>query len=763
MKKVSFKYFPIVTLAVLAITISSCGGKKPVSEGHKHFDKKEYSQAAKIYSEAYGDQPKAMKGEVAFKAGEAFRKYNNYKSAEKWYAKAEKDKYGLEATKRRAEMLKAMEKYEEAIIAYNDYLKENPNDEEAKKGKECAEMSLRWKGEKSRYIVENVKKINSTNNDYGPAMVKKEALIFTSDRPEGVNKKGVFQWTGVGYSDQYQVALNKKNGAITGAPSLLAGQINTDWNDGASVVDDKGNTIYFTQCGGLEKGGRIQTCQIYTSSKRGKDWDVPTMLPFCDTTYNYGQVAISADGKQLFFSSDMPGGYGGHDIYVVNISKRANSWGDPINLGTTINTTRDEMFPSVSKNGALYFASSGHCGMGGLDIFRSEGAGNEWSTPENLKSPINSGGDDFAVALKDETEEKGYFSSNRAGGRGGDDIYEFYMTPLIFTLSGIARDCITKQPIKNTEIFISNDRDTNKLRIVTDNNGYYKIILQKETNYDLFGDKNLDFYNPSPKYYQTTKLLKKSTDLVQDLDLCRLDLEGMFNVRGILYDLDKANIRPDAAKILDDSVITLMKRFPTIVIELGSHTDCRASHEYNRDLAQRRADSAVAYIVSRGIDSARLIAKGYGEDMLEIKKCKCDLSDVHNICTEAEHQLNRRTTVRVLRTDYFSADEQKKREQRQKDIDAQVQKQEQERLKKEEDLKKTPQQKIEEDKKMSADDKRKQREEDLKKRQKEMEDKRKQREADMKKRQEEMKQKQEQRKKELEEQRKNRQPKTNGG
>jgi outer membrane protein OmpA-like peptidoglycan-associated protein len=346
----------------------------------------------------------------------------------------------------------------------------------------------------------------------------------------------------------------------------------------------------------------------------------------------------------------MPGGQGGKDIWMTTYSKRSRSWGDPVNLGTTINTEDDEMFPFIHEDGTLYFSSNGHTGLGGLDIFYTKGEATDWSDPINMKTPINSGADDFSVILEKD-KESGYFSSNREGGRGQDDIYRFYMNPLIFNLSGVVRNQKTKEVLRNAYVTITSSSDTGKIILKTDESGSYKLRLKSKTDYELFSAKQ--YFFDSKVFYQTTKGLEVSTDLVQDIDLIPMDLNSTFTLEGIYYDLDKADLRPASRLILDTLVMTLNK-YPNVRIELGSHTDCRADSSYNINLSQRRADSAVAYIISKGIDSLRIVSKGYGENQL-VNGCACEGPNEAiqgRKCSEEEHQLNRRTTVKFLDLNY---------------------------------------------------------------------------------------------------------------
>jgi outer membrane protein OmpA-like peptidoglycan-associated protein len=306
------------------------------------------------------------------------------------------------------------------------------------------------------------------------------------------------------------------------------------------------------------------------------------------------------------------------------------------------------MYPFIHEDGTLYFSSNGHTGLGGVDIFFAKGSTTEWSDPINMKTPINSGGDDFSMILSKD-KESGFFASNREGGKGQDDIYRFYMTPLIFTLSGVARDVKTKEILPNTVLTITNSTDSGKLVIKTDAAGSYKIIIKPRTDYELFGAHE-DYYD-SKLEFQTTKGLEQSTDLVQDFLLDPFDYERVFTLEGIYYDLDKADLRPRSKEILD-TIVQLMNRYPKIRLELGSHTDCRADSLYNEALSQRRADSAVNYIGTKGIDIARLVAKGYGETKL-VNDCACEGTWVKRACTEEEHQLNRRTTFKLLDNKYI--------------------------------------------------------------------------------------------------------------
>lgn len=652
--------FLFAGLLSATIIIQSCSsGKGSMAAAREAFAKKEYAIAGENYKAVYSKtKNKDEKNECSFKTAECYRLANDMKNAENWYNRTVKaDPKNTEAQWRLAQTLKGNQKFTEAIVAFNEYKKQAPADQRADAEIKGCENALKWKNEKSRYVVENVKSLNTKWSDFAPVWYKKDQLFFTSDR-EGGAAKARYGWTGNNYTDEYSVKfkIDRKNpnNIKYDIPVLVdKANVNGKFNDGVVAFDARFGTIYITKCN-YENNGKGKNCRIYVSTGSGAEWSAPEPLSFSTDSFTCGHPFLSKDGQTLYFSSDMPGGYGGKDLWFVTYSKKGKSWGDPVNLGATINTEGDEMFPFLHEDGTLYFASNGHVGLGGTDIFYTKGEAQDWSTPVNMKSPINSGADDFAIIL-DKTKETGYFSSTREGGKGQDDIYRFHMNPLIFTLSGIARDSITRKELSNTVLTIKNSNDTAPLVIKTDNKGYYKITLKAKTDYSLFGAHE-DYYDS--KHYDsiTTRDLEVSTDLVQDLELNPFDYESAFTLEGIYYDLDKANIRPDAKPILD-TVVYLLNHYPKIRLELGSHTDCRADSAHNRDLAQRRADSAVAYIVTRGIDAERLVAKGYGESSL-VNDCGCEGKFVTRHCTEEEHQMNRRTTIKLLGNDYVPKNKQ---------------------------------------------------------------------------------------------------------
>ena len=639
--------------------LSSCSKKGSLSAAREAYEKKEYFVAGDNYRKVYSSSKKKDdRIEASYKAAECYRLMNDNKNAESWYLKAIKlDPKNSDAQLKLAQAKKKNQDFEKAIIEFKNYQKMSPSEpvDVERQIKGC-ENALKWKNEKTRYIVENVKGLNTRWQDFGAVFFKKDQLYFTSDREKGVSNN-VYGWTGNAHTDIYMVTYkkDKKNpNNITYQLPVLADKkvLNGKINEGAMCFDSRSTMMVLTRCN-YSNNGKGKKCQLYTSNISGTEWSEPALIPFSTDSFNCGQPTLSKDGQIMYFSSDMPGGQGGKDIWMTTYSKRSRSWGDPVNLGPTVNTDEDEMFPFIHEDGTLYFSSNGHTGLGGLDIFYTKGEGTDWSEPINMKSPVNSGADDFSIIVEKD-KESGYFSSNRDGGRGQDDIYRFYMNPLVFNLSGVVRNQKTKEVLKNAVVTITSSNDTGKFVLKTDESGSYKLKLKTKTDYELFAAKQ--YFYDSKQAYQTTKGLEVSTDLVQDFELIPFNFDSLIKLEGIYYDLDKADLRPVSRQILDTLIYTLNK-YPNLRIELGSHTDCRADSAYNIGLSQRRADSAVAYLISRGIDSLRLVSKGYGENSL-VNHCACEGNDESieaRKCTEEEHQLNRRTTVKFLDLNYNPA------------------------------------------------------------------------------------------------------------
>jgi outer membrane protein OmpA-like peptidoglycan-associated protein/tetratricopeptide (TPR) repeat protein len=666
MKK--FFLFISVSLLVFSVFLTGCQTVS-MAKAKEAKGRLQYAYAASLFNYiATNSKNKEEKAEAREEAAFCYRMANDYEKAIKAYEKVLKnDKnnteamYQLGALKMKIAGDCNKEALKEARDHFTEYLKNVPNDERAQQKIASIDSAESWREDipKSRYKVTNFKILNTKGMDYSPMIGSKkdDVLYFSTDREGGPSKKRIFGGTNRGFSDIWftKGKKDKKKKTLKWEKPVIAdGSINTKFNDGSCVFDRKYSTIYYTQCNGAD--GKSKYCKIYSAKLTGTTWSEEQMLGFCvDDTFDYGHPALSEDGKTLYFSSNRPDGMGGYDIWCVTYNQRAKSWGEPFNLGDSINTEKDEMFPYWNDHeNALYFSSQGHLGMGGFDIFRSEGSGTEWTAPENLRAPLNSGGDDFGITFDNNNRDHGFFTSNRCEGKGDFDIYEFNIEPLIIEIEGYVYECAkpetnppghnVNKPLKNSVITITNDKDSTKIIVKTDDKGYYgKIRLNEKTNYEINCDNRELYYFDAMPVQRTTRGIKNSVVLRQDFCLKSQIIE---EVVPIYYDLDKANIRPDAALVLDTRILPLLQKYPKLRLELGSHTDCRSSYDYNIDLSQRRADSAVAYLVRKGVDPRRLMAKGYGESQL-VNDCKCE-GKVIVPCTEAQHQENRRTTIKTL-------------------------------------------------------------------------------------------------------------------
>lgn len=625
-----------------------------------------YYQAIDLYKTAYSkEKSKAVKAEILFQIGECYRLKEDEKQASVWYNKAIKAKYEDPiAIYYLAEIYKKTGKYEDAIVEFKKYKAANPGDKRADDGIKSCELAKSWIDEPTRYVVNPMPLLNSEEFDFSPiyADKKNEVLYFTSTR-QGSAGTVTSDVTGSNFADIYWTKRDKKG--KWSEPSVLNETVNSEASEGSACLNKKKNVIYFTRCG-VEKNA-VMGCSIYWAKKAGINWGEPEMIPIAADTFAVGHPAISADDKVLVFASDMPGGQGGKDLWYVTLKdKRGNIWSEPTNLGSEINTPGDEMFPFIRENGELFFASNGHIGMGGLDIFKATSKGvNQWGGVENLKSPINSGANDFALVF-DGKKDRGFFTSDREGGKGGDDIWEFYMPPLLFQLTGTVKDVDTDKPLANAAVkIIGTDGSTGE--VTTDENGYFEFIengpkryLNPNTSYSIIVEKEKYL---KAKGKETTVGLDNSKKFEHVYAL--QPMQGPIKLPLILYEYNKADLLPESKDSLN-YLYNILVENPNIVIQLRSHTDYRGSDSYNKRLSQRRAQSCVDYLVEeKGIAADRIVAKGMGEtEPLLIKGTNVVLDKKYIDALpskeeqEAAHQKNRRTDFKVLRDDYVPKTEQ---------------------------------------------------------------------------------------------------------
>lgn len=613
-----------------------------IKEADVQYELFNYTKAIELYTSAY---QKKKTTHAAERLAESYRLTRDYKQAESWYAiLVTMEGSKPDAVLKYAEALRHNAKYLEAKIQFDKYADLDKATTAAQRSLWSAscDSAVKWMQNPRSVTIKNEQGLNSAQSDWG-AVKYESGLIFTSDRTNksaeakaNTNRpflkfdgsklpdRNTYGWTGNGYLRLYQ-----KNGDSV---SLFPINPGTNYHIGSPSFTADGNEVFFTLTripDHIErKKGEPSTINIelYSSEKVDGKWAKPNAFRYnAVNSYSVGDPLISGDGKTLYFVSNMPGGKGGTDIYK-STRNSDSTWTDAVNLAE-YNSIGNERTPMIDADNNFYFSSDGFAGMGGLDIFKSEG-----NLIQNMGYPINAADDDFAFSLTSKTE--GYLSSNRAGGQGSDDIYSFVeKLVLSFKLEGKVFDKQTNEPLANAIVSLTK-QDGNTLKTSTTDDGSFKFNLDEESDYAIEAGKTN--YRTAAGEPLTTKGLTESTTLKRNIFLEAIVIGKAIKLENIYYDFDKSDIRPDAAVELD-KLVTIMKENPTIWIELGSHTDSRGNDQYNQWLSQSRANSAVQYIIDRGVDKSRISAKGYGESML-VNNCSNGVK-----CSAADHQLNRRT------------------------------------------------------------------------------------------------------------------------
>jgi outer membrane protein OmpA-like peptidoglycan-associated protein/tetratricopeptide (TPR) repeat protein len=539
--------------------------------------------------------------------------------------------------------LRALKKYDESKIWLNKYKETGVVDSRVQKIMEDENFITNIYQIKQQYFSK-LAPFNSEVSDFG-ATEKNNTITFASSRDKGVGIKRTYTWNQQPFLELFQIT---KNGDSYSEAEKIKGDVNTKFHEGQVSFSKDGKILYFTRNNYTNnKNGKdaegTNNLKIYRATKdeNGK-WSNIKELPFNNANYSVGHPSLSSDGKILYFASDMPGGFGKSDIYKASLN--GDSFGTPVNLGNKINTEGNELFPFVHNDGNLFFSSDGLQGLGQLDIFTTV-MGDEGNIQEiiNLGMPVNSNMDDFSFFLNDDGET-GFIASNREGGTGDDDIYGFDRIPL-FAIKGTVTDAINKMPVKDARIVVK-DKDGNLIAdLLTDDKGKYEINADRETTYTL--EASHPKYIAEPSKIGDTRnskgknfiLVDFELDPVQDVDI----LAGV-NIENIYFDFDKQNIRHDASVELDKVADLMLRTYPTMAIEIESHTDSRGSFKYNESLAIRRANSTHDYLISRGVDPNRIKKfEGFGEYIL-VNDCKDGID-----CSEEAHQLNRRSIFKILK------------------------------------------------------------------------------------------------------------------
>lgn len=649
----------ILTLTIL-LTTQAFSQKEVTAKADKAFETGRYFEAIDLYKYAYAKaRDKEQKAEIVFMTAECYRLIQDNRQSEIWFNKAIKRRYPNPiAILYLADAMRANGNYEEARVEYKNYLELVPDDNRATKGLESCQLAIEWMENPTRYKIVNMYYFNSRQSDYGPAYAKDDysQVVFTSSR-EGATGNKISNVTGEYYSDIFKTRVDRKGNWSEPVP--LGEDVNTEFDEGAMATNGKCNTMYFTSF--REDQDANMVCKIYTSNKEGIDWGKSEALNILADSITIGHPAISPDELTLLFSANMRGGKGKKDLWKVTRADKNADWGTAVNMGEQINTEGDEVFPYIHSDGTLYFSSNGHPGMGGLDLFMATPQSDDSWTVENMKVPLNSPADDFGIIFEAE-KERGYLSSNRPGGRGGDDIYQFSLPPIEFNLLGTVRNQKSENVIAGADITLIGSDGTN-LSKKTESDGTFTFKLTPNTDYRIVAKRG-GFLNSKDK--ETTKGMTSSKEFRIDIfmspDDSRIDLPG------IMYDFGKWNLRPESLVALEE-LVEILNDNPNITIEIGSHTDFRGSDQANTELSAKRAQSVVDFLVTYGVDQERLSSKGYGESMpKEIDKSiakKYDFLNEGDVLNEAFinrlsseeqreicHQINRRTDFGLTGRDY---------------------------------------------------------------------------------------------------------------
>ena len=621
-------------LFILALLLSGCAGYH-IRQGNRLYDDFAYSMAIKEFQKGLSKKefPNAR-----IKLAESYRKMNDLPHAEEAFAKAIQLPEAQPIHKMHyAQILMRNGKYDQAKIYLDQYLTAVPSDVSAGKLRSSCDSISKWLADSIKYTVQS-STLNNGQSNFSPVFYK-EGVVFATDRD---TKGKTYEWTGRPFLEMYYAQGSPDKGYS--APIRLTGDVNGIYHDGPAAFTSKGDTIYFTRNNYLKRKAKESSLEeinlkIYQASKKDTSWVNLKEFPFNSNEYSTGHPTLSNDGNTMYFVSDMPSGLGGSDIYM---SQKINGeWNKPVNMGPSINTSYNEMFPVLWKDSVLYFSSEGHFNFGGLDIFQSVKRSGGWSMARNAGYPINTSYDDFGIAMND-SGTAGLLSSNRnTANSTQDNIYSFTVNDIRFNLEGIAVEKATQKPLQDVKIELLNTQTNKKEIAMTAVDGKFKFKLDPESEFSIVGSKDTYFTNTE---IVSTKGKKQSENMYVKLkmELERIIVNKPIVLENIYYDLDKFDIRADAADGLNN-LVNILNDNPGISVELSSHTDSRADDRYNDVLSQKRAESAVNYIIAHGISSARITAKGYGERQL-VNKCANDVS-----CTEEEHQQNRRTEFKVLK------------------------------------------------------------------------------------------------------------------
>lgn len=624
----------------LSIAIGTFGQGAKLIKADKKYDKYSYIDAIEIYEKVAEKGYKSV--DLFEKLGNAYYFNGELDKASKWYGElfALNQEVDPEYYFRYAQALKAEGNYQKSN-QYMELFAQKTDDSRAKLFKENKDYLNNIEANSGKYTMDKTD-VNSEFYDYGPSFFGKQ-IVFTSSRSEGNLYSKIHDWTNQNFTDLFITTLDN-NGKL-GSVENFSKEVNTKFNESSPVFTKDGKTMYFTRNnyndGKKRKSDdKVIMEKIYKAEFVNGEWTNIKELPFSNDNYKTAHPALSPDEKTLYFASDMPGSFGNSDLYKVSIESNGK-FGTPENLGPIINTEGRETFPFIDADNNLFFASDGHPGLGGLDIFESKFNSSSFEKPVNVGKPLNSSTDDFGYVTN--KDGLGFFTSNREGGIGFDDIYTF--TVCTHTLTGIISDVDTKEILPNAKVILFDDKMNKISETNSSEKGAYSFKIECNKKYYIRASK--EEYETNEKSFGPVTITgesKLNIELKRNIFPIEVgtDLAKILDVSIIYFDLDKWNIRPDAAEDLE-KIIAVMEKYPNMTIAIRSHTDSRQTHKYNELLSDRRAKSTLEFMVKNGINRNRLTAKGFGETQL-VNNCSDDVP-----CSEAEHQKNRRSEFIVLK------------------------------------------------------------------------------------------------------------------
>ena len=639
----------------------SCSVSARLKKADKYYEQGEYFTAGDIYRKVQSgissQKQKKLKAQVNFKMGECYSTINNHVRATKAYKQAIKYKYPDSIVYlRQAKTTHALGRYQEAANNYALFLQAQPTNAEAIAGLEGATKAAEWKKIPTRYVVKIASEFNSKkNSDFAPSFMGADAssILFTTNRENTTNRKNN-SITGVPNNDLF--SSRKNSAGKWEKPEPLEGEFNTDDDEGTTSLTANGKTLYFTRCRSAQNaaiGG-----EIYTATRSGGQWTAPQKITlFKDSSITIAHPAISPDGLTLYFVSDHPKGFGGKDIWKAE--KTEEGWSNPENLGLEINSSANELFPYVKYDGTLYFASNGHGGFGGLDIFKAQKDSlGKWQI-ENMMMPINSNSDDFGITF-DKNSEQGYFSSNRNQSKNYDRLYYFELPELVYAIEGKVTD-EKGEPVPDAILKLIGDNGNNvKMRAKKD--GSYRIKVTNNANYIMLASAR-GYLNSTHKF-STLGLTNSKTFT----EIFKLPTIGKpIPIGNIFFEFGKSDLTTTSEKSLQ-GLVKMLTDNPNIAIEISAHTDMVGTEVSNMELSQKRAQAVVNFLIKSGIEKGRLTSKGYGESVPVvvdkamaktykfIKEGEILDEKLVNLLTKEQQEMvnsiNRRTEFKVVKTTY---------------------------------------------------------------------------------------------------------------